>query len=98
MGASHGATPDELDGIGGTLINQIAIVNKIVSDVDTPLNNSTWIGPARDAFQTEWDGSFKSALTKLNEAFDVAGKDCKNRAEGTRMVLGSSGGGGGGAV
>lgn len=95
MSASHGATPEELDGIGTTLISQIEIVNKIVSDVDSPLNNSTWVGPARDAFQSEWDGSFKSALTKLNEAFDVAGKDCKNRAEGTRAVLGSGGSGGG---
>lgn len=96
MSASHGATPEELDGIGTTLISQIEIVNKIVTDVDSPLNNSSWVGPARDAFQSEWDGNFKTALTKLNEAFDVAGKDCKNRAEGTRMVLGSSGGGGGG--
>ncbi len=89
MGASHGATPEELDNIGMTLINQIAIVNQIIADVDSPLNNSSWVGPARDAFQSEWDGSFKSALMKLNEAFDVAGRDCKQRAEGTRMVLGA---------
>lgn len=92
MGVSHGATPEELDDIGATLLAQIAIVNKIVTDVDSPLNNSSWIGPARDAFQTEWDGSFKTALTKLNDAFDATGNDCKKRAEGTRMVLGSGGG------
>lgn len=87
MRATHAATPDELEGIGVTLIAQIAIINKIVSDVDSPLNNSSWTGPARDAFQTEWDGNFKSALTKLNDAFDITGKDCKTRAEGTRNYL-----------
>lgn len=92
MGASHGATPEELDGIGTTLSGQIAIVNKIITDVDTPLNNSTWVGPARDSFQGEWDNSFKLALGKLNEAFELAGKDCTNRAEATRVALGAPAG------
>lgn len=88
MSASHAATPEELDSLGTTLEGQIELINKIISDIDRPLASVSWTGPARDAFQGEWDTNFKSALAKLNEAFGNAGKDCKNRAEGTRVVLG----------
>ena len=90
---THAANPDELEGLGTTLTGQIEIVNKIISDVDTPLTSINWTGPAKDAFKTEWDTNFKSALGKLNQAFEAAGKDCKARAEGTRIALGVGAGG-----
>lgn len=87
----HAANPDELEGLGSTLEAQIAIVDKIVADVDSPLNSIVWTGPAKDAFKTEWDTNFKGALAKLNEAFGAAGKDCRDRAVGVRAVLGTGG-------
>jgi len=89
---THAANPDELEGLGSTLDGQIEIVNKIIKDVDSPLNSIVWTGPAKDAFKTEWDTNFKGALGKLNEAFAAAGKDCKDRAMGVRAVLGTGGG------
>ena len=88
---THGANPDELEGLGSTLHAQIEIVNKIIADVDSPLNSIVWTGPAKDAFATEWETNFKGALGKLNEAFGAAGKDCKDRAVGVRAVLGNGG-------
>lgn len=88
---THGANPDELEGLGNTLQGQIEIVNKIISDVDSPLNSIVWTGPAKDAFKTEWDTNFKGALSKLNDAFGAAGKDCRDRAMGVRTVLGNGG-------
>ena len=88
---THGANPDELEGLGSTLQAQIEIVNKIIADVDSPLNSIVWTGPAKDAFTSEWATNFKGALGKLNEAFDAAGKDCKDRAVGVRAVLGNGG-------
>jgi len=88
---THAANPDELDSLGTTLQAQIEIVNRIIQDVDGPLNGIVWTGPAKDAFKSEWDTSFKSALNKLNEAFDAAGRDCKQRAVGVRAVLGVGG-------
>jgi uncharacterized protein YukE len=88
---THAANPDELEGLGSTLEAQIAIVDKIVADVDSPLNSIVWTGPAKDAFKTEWDTNFKGALAKLNEAFGAAGKDCRDRAVGVRAVLGTGG-------
>jgi uncharacterized protein YukE len=88
---THAANPDELEGLGSTLEAQIAIVDKIVADVDSPLNSIVWTGPAKDAFKTEWDTNFTGALAKLNEAFGAAGKDCRDRAVGVRAVLGTGG-------
>jgi uncharacterized protein YukE len=89
---THAANPDELEALGGTLERQIEIVNKIIKDVDAPLDSIVWTGPAKDAFKTEWDTNFKSALGKLNEAFGAAGRDCKTRAVGVRTVLGNAAG------
>lgn len=89
---NYGANPDELEAFGTTLEGQIEIVNKIIADVDSPLRSIAWTGPAKDAFTTEWDTNFKSALGKLTEAFSAAGKDCKQRATGVRAVLGTGGG------
>jgi len=67
-------------------------INKIISDVDSPLNSIVWTGPAKDAFKNEWDTNFKGALSKLNDAFGAAGRDCKQRATGVRAVLGTGAG------
>ncbi len=90
---THSANPEELEGLGTTLKAQIGIVNKIISDVDGPLGSIVWTGPAKEAFRSEWDGNFKTALGKLNEAFEVAGQDCTTRAQGVRIALGTGGGG-----
>lgn len=88
---THAANPDELEGLGSTLEAQIEIVERIIAAVDSPLNSIVWTGPAKDAFKSEWDTSFKGALGKLNEAFGAAGRDCKQRATGVRAVLGTGG-------
>ena len=57
--------------------------------VDAALNGTTWQGPARERFAAEWNGSFKQALGKLNEAFGLAGKDCVVQGRRTAPVMGS---------
>lgn len=88
MAGTHGVTPEELTSLGGTLKAQIEAVNSIISSVDNPLGSIAWTGPAKDKFTEEWNGTFKTALGKLNEAFQAAGTDCEQRAEGARIALG----------
>jgi len=83
-----GANPDELQALGGTLRRQIAAVEEIIRSVDGPVNGIAWTGPARERFLDEWNGSFKTALGRLNDAFEAAGADCINRADGLRAVMG----------
>jgi len=84
----YGANPEELRSLGSSLTDQIGSIDAVMSTVDGVLNGTTWTGPARDRFVEEWNGSFKTALGKLNEAFGAAGKDCMARSEELRRVMG----------
>ena len=84
----YGANPEELRSLGTSLTAQIETIDAVMSAVDGVLNGTTWTGPARDRFVDEWNGSFKTALGKLNEAFGAAGNDCRARSDELRRVMG----------
>ena len=86
----YGANPEELANLGNTLTRQIDAIAQVVSTVDGVLNGTTWQGPARERFVDDWNGSFKHALTRLNEAFGSAGRDCVARSEELRRVMGAA--------
>ena len=53
------------------------------------LAGTTWTGPARDQFESDWNTSFRTALGKLNQAFDAAGSDCIARSTDLQRVMGA---------
>ena len=85
-----GADPEQLSNLGATLLRQREVVEGIVTLVSSSLANTLWSGPARQVFESEWQSSFRLALTRLGEAFDVAGRDCQMRAQELRRVMGSA--------
>jgi uncharacterized protein YukE len=84
----YGANPEQLANLGRTLTNQIESIDAMMATIDGVLGGTTWQGPARDRFGEEWNGSFKQALSRLNEAFGSAGRDCVMRAEELQRVMG----------
>ena len=84
----YGANPEQLANLGGTLTRQIDAITQVMSTVDGVLHGTTWQGPARERFVEEWNGAFKQALGKLNEAFGAAGRDCVARADELRRIMG----------
>jgi len=40
-------------------------------------------------FENDWNTTFRSALDRLNAAFDAAGQDCIRRSQDLQMVMGS---------
>ena len=84
----YGANPEQLATLGRTLTNQIDAINQLMSTVDGVLNGTAWTGPARDRFGQDWNGSFKQALNRLNEAFGAAGHDCVARSDELLRVMG----------
>jgi len=84
----YGANPDELERLGTTLHQQIAAVDAVTAVVTQTLAGTTWMGPARDRFEHDWQGSFRSVLIRLVEAFAAAGADCTARAQDLRRVMG----------
>jgi uncharacterized protein YukE len=89
MSTLYGANPDQLEQLGTTLKRQIEAINSVMSTVTSALSGTTWMGPARDQFEQEWQGSFRSALTRLNDAFEAAGQDCVLRTQDLRRVMGA---------
>jgi uncharacterized protein YukE len=84
----YGANPEQLAALGRTLSQQIEQINHVTATVDSVLHGTVWTGPAQARFSEEWNGSFKQALSRLNEAFDQAGRDCVLRAEQLQRVMG----------
>lgn len=92
--AMYGANPDELEHLGATLRRQMDALQGVVGAVTGVLAGTTWVGPARDRFQADWETVFAGpagALTRLSQAFEAAGADCARRSAELRRVMGATG-------
>jgi Proteins of 100 residues with WXG len=90
MSGIYGANPEQLEQLGNTLKRQIESINSVISTVTSTFDGTTWSGPARDRFLNDWNGSFRTALIRLNEAFEAAGQDCVLRTQELRRVMGAA--------
>lgn len=89
MSVSYGAIPEQLTSLGRSLKQQITSIEHVISTVSSALAGTTWTGPARDQFESDWNTSFRTALGKLNQAFEAAGSDCINRSTDLQRVMGA---------
>ncbi len=85
----YGANPEQLTRLGTTLKRQIDSINSVMSTVSSVLGGTTWVGPSRDQFENDWNSTFRSALNRLNQAFDAAGQDCVLRSQDLQRVMGA---------
>ena len=89
MPITHGANPEQLTALGNTLRQQIQPIQTVVSTVTSVLSGTDWNGPARQQFENDWNTTFRTALDRLQQAFDAAGADCVKRAADLAMVMGA---------
>ena len=85
----YGAIPEQLSGLGRSMKQQRTMIDGVISAVSGALAGTVWEGPARQRFEGEWNTTFKSALNRLNEAFELAGSDCINRSAELQRVMGA---------
>jgi uncharacterized protein YukE len=85
----YGANPEQLSGLGRSMKQQRTSIDAVISAVNAALAGTVWEGPARQQFEGDWNTSFKGALNRLNEAFEVAGTDCINRSTELQRVMGA---------
>jgi hypothetical protein len=85
----YGANPEQLARLGTTLKHQMDSINSVMSTVSSALGGTTWVGPGRDQFENDWNSTFRSALNRLNQAFDAAGQDCLLRSQDLQRVMGA---------
>ena len=84
----YGADPEQLTGLGAKLVAQNEPIGEIQAVVFTTLAGTTWQGPARDKFETDWNDQFNPALNALKDAFTAAGNECTQRAASLTEVMG----------
>ena len=89
MSGVYGANPQQLADLGRSLRSQIDSINTVISTVTSALSGTTWTGPARDQFESDWNTTFRSALNRLNDAFEAAGQSCINRSTELERVMGA---------
>lgn len=89
MSAMYGANPEQLAALGRALKQQISTIEGVISTVSSALGSTTWMGPARDQFEQDWNQSFRTALNRLNQAFEAAGSDCIARSTDLMRVMGA---------
>jgi uncharacterized protein YukE len=85
----YGANPEQLSGLGRSMKQQKTSIDGVISAVNAALAGTVWEGPARQQFEGDWNTSFRGALNRLNEAFEVAGTDCINRSAELQRVMGA---------
>jgi len=85
----YGANPEQLSALGRTMKQQITTIDGVISTVGSMLAGTTWMGPARDRFEHDWNTTFRTALARLNQAFDAAGGDCIARSSDLMRVMGA---------
>lgn len=82
-----GGDVDQLRQLGDQLNLKQGDIDAIISAVTSALGSTVWEGPARDRFQSEWEGSFRQALNSMKEAFAAAGNECKSRAAALHAAM-----------
>ena len=82
-----GADPDQLNELGITLKRQIDAISTVMTTVQGCFANTAWTGPARQQFESDWNAGFRTALSRLNEAFNVTGQDCVVRSQALRVAM-----------
>jgi uncharacterized protein YukE len=84
-----GADPEQLAALGRTMRQQMSAIDAVIASVSSNLAGTAWTGPARDRFEHDWNDTFRTALTRLVQAFDAAGSDCLARSNELLRVMGT---------
>lgn len=83
MTFSHGMNTDQIRGIGnrlkGVASNDIA---NLIGQIDKLVNDaaSNWSGKDSNQFKTDWTGTHKKALKKLQSSLDAYGQKAISNA------------------
>ena len=86
---TYGAVPEQLTALGRNLQQQITSIDSITATVTSALSSTTWTGPARDQFESDWNTIFRTALGRLGQAFDAAGNDCVSMSDNLQLLMGA---------
>ena len=65
-----GGNLEQLDGLQRSFVSESSNVEALVARINATLRGTTWLGPAADAFRSQWEGQFAPALAGLKTGLD----------------------------
>ncbi len=74
-----GAELGELQSLRSTFDRNAQEVSQLSSTISSQVSSTYWEGPAAERFKGAWEGEFKPALAKLQEALREAGQEVQRR-------------------
>ena len=76
-----GASLEQMQSLDRQFTADAQAVGELQRRISGALGNTAWTGPAADRFRNEWNGTFVSALTRLQEALTENATVVRNRRE-----------------
>ena len=76
-----GASLEQMQSLEQQFIADAQAVAEVQRRISAAVGNTTWTGPAADRFRSEWNGTFVSALTRLQESLQENATLVRNRRQ-----------------
>ena len=74
-----GAEMGQLQQLGQKFTQESQTVNQLTASINGQVGSTWWKGPAADRFRQAWEGEFRPALQKLEQALQEASQEVKQR-------------------
>ncbi len=72
---------EQMQGLEQQFTTDSQAVAELQRRISAAVSNTTWTGPAAERFRSEWNGSFVSALSRLQEALNENATVVRNRRQ-----------------
>ena len=76
-----GGSLEQMQGLEQQLTTDAQTVGELQRRISSAVANTTWTGPAAERFRSEWNGTFVSALSRLQEALNENAMVVRNRRQ-----------------
>jgi uncharacterized protein YukE len=81
-GGTLGMNPEQVRQLGNQLTAAAGEIRNLVSVLSGQLENTHWVGPDRDTFQSDWQGTTSMQLNQLAQALtDMSQRAMQNVAD-----------------
>ena len=79
-----GGNLEQLTSLKGKFNTEAQDVQRLIASVSSALEATWWVGPAAERFKDAWRTEYVSALKKLDQALQEAGREVGNREQALR--------------
>ena len=76
-----GGSLEQMQGLEQQFSTDAQAVAEVQRRISSAVSNTTWTGPAAERFRSEWNGTFVSALSRLQEALQENATVVRNRRQ-----------------